>query len=157
MGAIGEIIGAVGVLVTLGFLLHQLRQNTRALKAEGFRSTSAMIHNPTTLMIQDPELIELHARGNENYQALDPIERDRYHYLMIQRVHAIELLEQYHGAGIAEDTYAEACRLIIVRLSAKPGFQQWWGERGRHLFGPRFTQWTQSLVDANQASPLPSP
>ena len=150
MGALGEIVGAMGVLITLGFLLHQLRQNTRALKAEGFRSTAVMIHHPTTLMIQDAELTDIPARGNEDYQSLDPVEKDRYHYPIIQRMHAVELLDQYHGAGIAEDTFAQSCRLIIVRLSAKPGFQQWWAERGHHIFGPSFTDWTQSLVDSNQ-------
>jgi hypothetical protein len=53
----------MGVLITLGFLLHQLRQNTRALRADGFRSTAVMIHHPTTLMIQDAELTGIHARG----------------------------------------------------------------------------------------------
>jgi hypothetical protein len=149
-GAIGEIVGAMGVLVTLGFLLHQLRQNTRALRAEGFRNTAVMIHHPTSLLIQDAELADIHARGNEDYASLDPVEQDRYHYLMIQRVHAIELLDVYHGAGIAEDTFAEACRQIVVRLSAKPGFRQWWQERGCQLFGPEFNAWTQALVDAHQ-------
>ena len=36
MGAIGEVVGAIGVLITLVFLVQQLRQNTRALRAEGF-------------------------------------------------------------------------------------------------------------------------
>ena len=42
MGAIGEVAGAIGVLVTLGFLVHQLRQNTRALRPEGFHSAAVM-------------------------------------------------------------------------------------------------------------------
>lgn len=150
IGAVGEVVGTIGVLITLIFLLHQLRQNTRALRAEGFRNTAVMIHHPTTLMIQDPELVGLHARGNADYLSLDDVERDRYHYLIIQRVHAVELLEAYHGAGIAEDTLATSGRAIIIRLSTKPGFQQWWAERGRHIFGPKFTDWVQSLIDSNQ-------
>lgn len=151
MGAIGEIVGAVGVLVTLGFLLHQLRQNTKALRADGFRSTAVMIHHPTTLMIQDAEVAEIHARGNEDYLSLDPVEKDRYHYLMIQRVHAVELLDEYHGAGIAHDNFAESVRLMVVRLATKPGFRQWWAERGCHLFGEEFRSWTQALVDSNES------
>ena len=110
-----------------------------------------MIHHPTSLMVQDAELTAIHARGNEDYLSLDPVEKDRYHYLIIQRVHAIELVDQYHGAGLAEDAFADSCRQIVIRLSTKPGFQQWWEERGRYLFGPSFTAWTQSLIDANRA------
>lgn len=151
IGAIGEVFGAFGVLVTLGFLLQQLRQNTRALKTDGFRNTAVMIHHPTSLIIQDPKLADIHMRGNESFDGLDPIERERYHYLMIQRVHAIELLEKYDESDMAYESLAEAGRRIIVRLATKPGFRQWWQERGRHIFGEKFTSWTQSLVDASEA------
>ena len=120
LGAIGEVVGAAGVLVTLVFLLNQLRQNTRALRAEGFRSAAQMIHAPTTLMIQDPEMTDIYARGNVNFEALDRIEQDRYHYLLTQRMHAIEMIAHYHGAGLAGDSLLESGRKIIVRLSAKP-------------------------------------
>ncbi|MBW2243925.1 MAG: hypothetical protein JRH01_18245 [Deltaproteobacteria bacterium] len=97
MAAIGEIAGAGGVLITLGFLVSQLRQNTKALKAENFQNAAVMIHHPTTLMIQNAEVADIHARGNENFESLDRVDQDRYHYLMIQRVHAIELLDYYDG------------------------------------------------------------
>ncbi len=151
MGAVGEIVGAVGVLVTLVFLVNQLRQNTKALQGESFHNAAVMIHHPTTLMIQDAEITEIHARGNENYASLDAVERDRYHYLMIQRLHAIEMIDTYDGAGIAEGWFADSCRLIVIRLAAKPGFRQWWEERGRHIFGERFRDWTQGLVDSPDA------
>ena len=124
MGAIGEVVGAIGVLITLVFLVQQLRQNTRALRAEGFHNAAVMIHHPTTLMIQDAEVAEIHARGNESYESLGPVERDRYHYLLIQRMHAIEVIDGYLRAGVAEGWWAESCRLIVIRLAAKPGFRR---------------------------------
>ena len=110
-----------------------------------------MIHHPTTLMIQDAEVAEIHARGNESYESLGPVERDRYHYLMIQRMHAIEVIDGYLRADVAEGWWAESCRLIVIRLAAKPGFRQWWEARGRHLFGVEFRAWTQQLVDSEGA------
>ena len=151
MGAIGEVVGAAGVLITLGFLLHQLRLNTRALQTETFRSTAVMIHHPTSIMIQNPDLMDIHGRGNEDYESLDPLEKERYHYLIIQRVHAVELLDYYDAAGLAADSFTQAGQAIVIRLAAKPGFQQWWAERGSRTFGSKFTAWTQSLVDANRA------
>jgi hypothetical protein len=131
--------------------VNQLRQNTKALQGESFHNAAVMIHHPTTLMIQDAEITEIHARGNENYEALDAVERDRFHYLMIQRLHAIEMVDSLHQSGLAESWFAESCRLIVVRLAAKPGFRQWWEERGRHLFGEKFRDWTQELVDSEGA------
>ena len=38
IGAIGEVVGAAAVVVTLGYLAVQIRANTAALKAEGVRA-----------------------------------------------------------------------------------------------------------------------
>ena len=48
----------MGVIVTLGFLVFQLRQNTRALKSDGFYHVAQMIHHPTTLIIEDAEIAD---------------------------------------------------------------------------------------------------
>lgn len=46
IGAVGETLGAVGVIVTLGYLAYQLRQNTRALKLNAeFSAAQEHIHN----------------------------------------------------------------------------------------------------------------
>ena len=36
IGAIGEILGAIGVIVTLGYLAVQIRQNTRSSRVSAF-------------------------------------------------------------------------------------------------------------------------
>jgi hypothetical protein len=147
IGAVGELVGAAGVVITLGFLAFQLRQNTTTIRVDGFRSVATMIHHPTTLIIQDPVVAEIHMRGNEDYESLKPIEKERYHYLMVQRLHAIEILDRYHTANMTDPWFADAGSQIAVRLTTKPGFRQWWDARGRVLFGPRFTDTIQSLVD----------
>jgi hypothetical protein len=149
IGAVGEVAGALGVIVTLGFLVFQLRQNTRALKSDGFYHVAQMIHHPTTLIIQDPELADIHLRGNEDYESLGDVERDRYHYLMVQRIHAIEMLKQFEKAGTADDWFADSGFEIVVRLGGKPGFRQWWAARGHILFGAEFNSKVQRIVNEN--------
>jgi len=38
VGAVGEILGAIAVLITLGYLAVQIRQNTRAMKTSALSS-----------------------------------------------------------------------------------------------------------------------
>jgi hypothetical protein len=38
IGAVGEAIGAFGVILTLGYLALQIRQNTRSLKSASYQS-----------------------------------------------------------------------------------------------------------------------
>ncbi len=41
LGAIGELMGGVAVLVTLVYLAVQVRQNTNAIKVSSYRSAKA--------------------------------------------------------------------------------------------------------------------
>ena len=45
IGAVGEVLGAVGVIATLGYLAVQIRQNTRTVKSSAYQS--AVLSNKT--------------------------------------------------------------------------------------------------------------
>ena len=54
IGAIGEIVGAISVLVTLIFLILQIQQNTIALQQQSSRaSTSSLQQISATMMNPD--------------------------------------------------------------------------------------------------------
>lgn len=81
IGAIGEAIGAAAVLVTLVFLILQLRQNTQAIRAESARE----IFNQGTAwmypLVHDPGIAKLYLAGLED--ALESREdRLRFNLLM---------------------------------------------------------------------------
>jgi len=150
IAAIGEVVGALGVIVTLGFLAFQIRQNTRALKAESFNNVAERISLPTTLIIQDADVAAIHARGNEDFDSLDPTEQERYHYLIIQRLQAIQLLTHYENSGMTPAAFMQSGGVIVPRLAAKPGFRQWWRQRGSALFsGDDFHAWIESMVESD--------
>ena len=51
IGAVGEILGATAVLITLGYLAVQVRQSTRAMKT----STSSSLNHDVHLLTNDNE------------------------------------------------------------------------------------------------------
>ena len=68
IGAIGEIIGAILVLITLIFLSSQLRQNTIALQQQSSRSSASALQQVSASMM-DPNV-----SGNVSkaYAEIDP-------------------------------------------------------------------------------------
>ena len=63
LGAIGEIVGAVAVVLTLGYVAVQLRQNTRVVRS-GTEQAQADAHTGClSLIAQDPDLTRLYLRG----------------------------------------------------------------------------------------------
>ncbi|MGB0133791.1 hypothetical protein, partial [Dokdonella sp.] len=56
IGAIGEIAGAIGVIVTLLYLAIQLRQNTKASNAIAVQNSMENSARFSELISKDPEL-----------------------------------------------------------------------------------------------------
>ena len=63
IGAIGETLGATGVIVTLLYLATQLRQNTRALRAASVDSSTKIANDGRASLYADPELTAIYAKG----------------------------------------------------------------------------------------------
>ena len=71
LGAIGELVGAVAVLITVGYLAVQIRQNTRALESGGAelaaRRAMCSPNTTKTLQLSHPEIVAercVDRRGN---------------------------------------------------------------------------------------------
>ena len=57
-GAIGEVVGAIGVILTLGFLALQIRQNTKGLVAETEMQMNFKLADWFSRIGSDPELMQ---------------------------------------------------------------------------------------------------
>lgn len=148
IGAVGEVVGAAGVIVTLAFLTHQLRQNTKALRADSFRAVFEVGHNSTSMIIQDPEIAELHVRGRADWSSLTPIEQQRFHYLMCQRLHSIQSMIFYDQANDGRSIFGEMADNQIARSALDPGLVDWWEQRGQHVFDDEFRKYVRSIIDS---------
>jgi hypothetical protein len=78
IGAIGEIAGALAVIVTLVYLSAQVRQNTKASRLAAVQAASENSSHFSELIAADPELSELVWRGMREPDSLDPAETRRF-------------------------------------------------------------------------------
>ena len=62
VGALGEVLGAVAVVLTLGYLAKQIRQSNRITKADAYRSTRVRLANLFESWADDAEWSELFIR-----------------------------------------------------------------------------------------------
>lgn len=81
-GAIGEIVGAIAVVVTIGYLAVQIRQNTRTVRASTYDATIRLLNEINLTFGSNPVASSLLLRGSEDYLQLDQDERFRYSLLM---------------------------------------------------------------------------
>lgn len=81
LGNIGEFVGAVGVVVSLVYLAVQIRQNTKATRANSVQDLTENINKAAEKLIE-PENAELYLRGIRSYATLTPEEKLRFGQLI---------------------------------------------------------------------------
>ncbi|MEP7314132.1 MAG: hypothetical protein ABI859_16235 [Pseudomonadota bacterium] len=82
IGAVGELIGALVVAVTLVFLVVQVKQNSRAINASITHSNIAGFNELNTMLAADPVLAEILDRGCADPSSLSPTESYQFSWIV---------------------------------------------------------------------------
>ena len=128
-GAIGEIIGAAAVLISLIYLAKQIRQNTRQLQASveatrlaSFESNVRSGNFIRELLVRDREISDLFLRGLKGLSRLD--DTDRFRMDMLLRIVFAESQRTYvRERALKSDS--EGPQQIIDDLLKSRGVREW--------------------------------
>lgn len=144
IGALGDLIGALAVVVSLVYLAIQVRQNTNAVRAETAREVVASIRAVNTTVASDPELFRLFSTMTENPDQLSPEERGRVTHLLFNHYRAIEEAHlQYTKGNLDEEIWAGWSRTFYDYINS-PGWRRYW-ELRRDLFSGTFARYVDGL------------
>lgn len=129
IGAVGEILGAVGVIITLAYLAVQVRQNSIQLE-RGIEATRIAADDAVArgfdgwreLLISDESVSSIYLRGMEDVDTLDASGRLRFNLLLSTFTWTAWQLwraESHVGASNAE---------VLRHLLRHPGGRRWYLE-----------------------------
>ncbi len=128
-GAIGEIVGAAAVLISLVYLAKQIRQNTRQLKASieathlaSFETNVRSGNFIRELLVRDREISDLFLRGLKGLSRLD--DTDRFRMDMLLRIVFAESQRTFvRERALKSD--ADGPQQIIDDLLKSRGVREW--------------------------------
>ena len=126
LGAIGEIVGAVAVVVTLAYLAVQIRQNTKAVKATSHHAITDSFNSISVLIAQDPKVGRLWRLGNEDLSNLTDDEQVSHAFLMLAYMRVFETLYYQRKIGTMEEQLFAAEEQTLRWVLTQPGFLAWW-------------------------------
>lgn len=109
IGAVGEVLGAAGVIVTLAYLAMQIRQNTRALRAASIDSMTNIANDIRTHLFSDPEITTIYMKGLSDAETLTDLESERFRLMM---TNALWALWNAYKAEFSADFQAEVDRVL---------------------------------------------
>jgi hypothetical protein len=145
LGAIAQLIAAIGVLASLVYLAVQIKQNTGWLRRQAFQLGTNEVRRWASHFAESAEVSELFVRGQRDFSSLTPPEKLRFTMLIFE-ICSLWATYQEHSD---ED-------LLGLRQSAEHSITSWieqgwfvpWFERNSHMFSLNFKDLVQRLIDS---------
>ena len=168
VGAIGETVGGIGVIVTLIYLAIQVRQNTRnikdnvtSLQVNAYQDLISRIANLNMLQISDPELAELLLKANTDPGSLDDVALNRYTaYLLMLMRHADMAYLQYERGLLDRERFMSVLAPFygsLMQSRAAMGFVKAMIESESTAFVPAFKREIAALLERIEGEPAAPP
>lgn len=134
LGALGEIIGAVAVVLSLLYVAAQIRQNTRSLRsATSFAVNQALAELNGRWVANTDGFTDLWLRGCADLDSLDPTERERFSRQVYDLLNLAVLQHEAERNDIG-DAHIDCIGYISFLVQTNPGLQQFVEELGGPFF-----------------------
>ncbi len=146
IGAIAELLGAVGVIASLVYLATQMKQNTRAMRASSYQ----MLRQEVTQVFQSPVAIHGLSKtirtGLTDFERLDEDEALEFGYWAIGIVQTYDNAYYQYRVGMLDGDRWEMQRAVIVGLFRNPSFFQWWKTAATATASPEFVALVSEIL-----------
>lgn len=122
IGAVGEILGGLTVLITLIYLARQIKQNTRSQKIATYEAAMSGFNDIHTFVAADLESSSIWRRGSVEPTSLTADEAVRFEFMVRNYTnHIYKLLRLYEDGTFPADEWANAIN-EAKQLFQLPGF-----------------------------------
>ena len=150
IGAVAEFVGAIAVVITLIYLISQLRQNTKALRSSSYASVHQQEDNFLAEMARDPILARLEVKATLGIENLDETERLQWSWLGRRIVYMFQNFHYQRQLGGVEDSIASGWdNAWRIFLTSNKGVRQTY-ETVIPSMSKSFIAYTESLMDRNE-------
>lgn len=127
ISAVGEIVGAIGVIGSLIYLALQIRKSDQTVRAERIQALwdgcRDRLLAPGSI---DPHISDLAAKGLTNFEALNNSEKRRFFYYFFEQCfQAQQAMSLYRASLIPLEDYNAWMHYVGVLMQTPGGKQVW--------------------------------
>jgi len=153
IGALAELLSAVGVIVSLLYLASQIRLSNRMAAVQAKLDATRMLNDYVDSLIRSPELNDLWRRGVANGDALSRDDYVRFSNMALKAFWYFSASHfQYRLGTLADDSWHEILAVMNFWTSGT-GTRYWWHRNGRSMFGPEFVAFVDQQFDVVTSRP----
>ena len=140
ISAIGQIVGALAVVISLIYLANQVRSSARETRDAAMRATMDFLNRFAQQIAEHADLAELRNRGFDDFESLEATDRARFTSYMHAMFRTIENVYYRHLDGHLDPRVWRGFEVVIRDLNALPGVQAWWRSQGSRWFDEEFAK-----------------
>jgi len=146
IGAVGELLGALGVIVSLLYLSNQLRGSIRQARLDAVRAVQTEIGAVLRSLGASPPLANAYARGVKGWDHLESEgEMMMLSCTYISMLRSYEELIRYRDQGLVDEWAWSSVDSLMKSLMSSKGFADWWSIRGA-WFSSEFQRHVEAAV-----------
>ena len=140
IGAVGELLGALAVFVTLVYLAIQIRQNTSAIQSAASQDVHENFAHWYAQTQSDPILLDVSIRGMADYSSISETERAQFIALfMTFTIHTQNAFYKWKEGSLAPELW-RGWEYVSMNIFSTPGGKEFWNERS-YLFADAFQKY----------------
>ena len=136
LGAIGELVGAAAVVLTLGYLAVQIRQASKSSRQQSYNDLVTRRTNLLNKMVESDNVTAIVIAGMRG-DAMKEGEAQRFTSWSLNYVSHMQDVYLQWRAGLVEENVWLAERQFLAVLVELPGFAAWW-QVATHYYLPEF-------------------
>ena len=134
IGAVGEIIGAIAVIATLGYLAIQIRQGINSVQGATEIELSKQFADYHARIAASPELRTTWDKATAG-EALSDDERATNIWLIAQLFFMLEGFYRQHRRGLLNERSWHPLKAMLLGFLQKDLVAAWWNERAAPISG----------------------
>lgn len=149
-GAIGEIVGALGVILSLAYLATQIRTQNRESRVAAVNESTTQWNSFLVSFAENPNLSELWTRGGRDFASLNPTEIVQFSSQCGRLFRVAESLHDQYRQGRFDPKTWRGVERTLQDVTRLPGAKEWWPTRS-HWYSDEFVALVQPWFDSTEA------
>ncbi len=156
LGNIGEFVAAIATLATLGYLVVQIRHNTKTVRTSTYQAVLDSNMRSTDPILFNPDVERVYRIGRRDPSQLTADERPLFRLIVARLLSNYEAIYLQHQHGVVDSDYWRGRQIALQNLLSQPGVRQVWARSGGDWSVTGFRELVNSLLAEAAAGDRPA-
>jgi hypothetical protein len=153
LGAVANLLAAVGVIATLLYLSIQIRQNTKAVRSSSIQNLVQSFSTTAQAAVENEYVIPLLLKANAGTDALSEEERARLHFWFVMTFRRFEGVYFQRDLGVVDAEVIDGFERSHIAILASKSAQAWWAN-SKGIFNSGFVSYLEGLLEKDTPKTL---